>query len=164
MTPTIRNRHRVRDKDLEDLVAHLRDAFGMDPFEGPVERGDSDEGPVLLAGGRVVAARLDEDPNAPFLPTVHGMLARPPTRAWVTVDMGAVPHVTNGADVMAPGIVDADPGIAEGAPVWVRDERNEKPLAVGRALVEGPAMVAGDSGKAVATLHHVGDTVFALEL
>lgn len=160
MASTIKNRHPVRDKDLGTYLATLRDAFGMEPFDGPVEHGTSDEGEVLLAGGRIVAFQRGET----YLPTVHGLLARTPARAWVTVDMGAVPHVTNGADVMAPGIVDADGDIAEGDPVWVRDENNEQPLAVGRALVDGPEMVGADHGKAVETLHHVGDKVFALEV
>lgn len=160
----VRNRHRIRDKDAESYLRHLQEAFGMEPFDGPLEEGTADLGPVLLAGGRVVAARVAGPEDDRFWPTVHGMLMRAPSRAWVTVDMGAVPHVTNGADVMAPGIVDADPAVAEGDPVWVRDERNQRPLAVGRALTDGPAMVEATSGKAVATLHHVGDELFELEV
>jgi PUA domain protein len=81
----------------------------------------------------------------------------------VTVDMGAVPHVANGADVMAPGITEADPAIRAGDLVWVRDERNRRPLAVGRALVDGPAMPRGKKGKAVETLHHVGDALWSTD-
>jgi len=46
--------------------------------------------------------------------------------------------------------------------VWVRDERNRKPLAVGKALVPGTAMVRG-KGKAVKSVHHLGDKVWTLE-
>lgn len=154
----VKNRHRVRDKDLESYVAPLRDLYGMRPFEDPVESGDTDHGDVLLSGSTVVAVRLGDR----FYPTVKGMLQTRPTRRWVTVDMGAVPHVTNGADVMAPGIVDADPDIEEGDPVWIRDVDNDQPLAVGDALADAEAMVQGDQGKVVRNLHYVGDEIFEL--
>jgi PUA domain protein len=74
--------------------------------------------------------------------------------------MGAVKFVTNGADVMAPGIVDAYSGIVEGDQVWVCDERNRKPLAVGIAVMSGEQMVEGDEGVAVKLVHYVGDVVW----
>lgn len=155
---SVRNRHPLSDKDAGSAIAFLEDAFGMEPLPTPLEKGTSDEGDVLIADGRIVAWRRGDR----FWPTVHGLLMRPPARAWVTVDMGAVPHVTNGADVMAPGIVDADEAIREGDPVWIRDVDNEQPLAVGRALVDGPPMVDKTQDKVVETLHHVGDDLFEL--
>ncbi|KUO41990.1 MAG: hypothetical protein APU95_00485 [Hadesarchaea archaeon YNP_N21] len=77
----------------------------------------------------------------------------------VIVDMGAVPHVVNGADVMSPGIVRADEGIKEGDIVAVADERHGKVIAIGLALVGGEAMKA-PKGKAVKNLHYVGDDVW----
>ena len=64
---------------------------------------------------------------------------------------------------MAPGIVDADPAIRPGDLVWVRDERNLRPLAIGEALMSGPEMVASEKGKAVASIHHVGDPLWKLD-
>jgi len=63
---------------------------------------------------------------------------------------------------MAPGIVDADPEIKTGDAVWVRDQNNKRPLLVGVALMDGPAMVAGKGGKAVKTVHYVGDKIWNL--
>ncbi|HWQ19450.1 MAG TPA: hypothetical protein VN455_06690 [Methanotrichaceae archaeon] len=40
----------------------------------------------------------------------------------------------------------------------VLEERHKKPLAIGRALVAGTEMHGG--GKAVKSLHHVGDLVW----
>jgi PUA domain protein len=79
----------------------------------------------------------------------------------VAVDMGAVPHVVNGADVMSPGIVSADPEIKAGDVVVVVDERHGKPLAIGLALLDGSAMRA-PKGKAVKNIHHVGDEIWRL--
>jgi len=76
--------------------------------------------------------------------------------------MGAVRFIYNGADVMAPGIVDADPGIRAGDIVWVRDEKNGRPLAIGRAIMDGPTMAREEKGKATQTIHHVGDEIWRL--
>ncbi|NIP36712.1 MAG: RNA-binding protein, partial [Thermoplasmata archaeon] len=41
----------------------------------------------------------------------------------------------------------------------MRDGRHRRPLVVGRALMSGPDMVVADKGKAVETLHYVGDRI-----
>jgi len=48
-----------------------------------------------------------------------------------------VRFIVNGADVMNPGIVSADPEIEAGDLVIVAEERHKKPLAVGKALIPG---------------------------
>ena len=96
--------------------------------------------------------------------TLRGVLLLKPAKGYVTVDMGAVKFLYNGADVMTPGILDADPGIQEGAPVWVRDEKNLKPLAVGKALMDGTRMKVESSGKAIKTLHYISDPIWQKEL
>jgi len=79
--------------------------------------------------------------------------------AVVTVDAGAISFVSDGADVMRPGIVEADTGITEDDLVVVAEETHGKALAIGRALTDGDAMV-GDSGKVVSSIHHVGDELY----
>ena len=77
--------------------------------------------------------------------------------------MGAVRFMANGADVMSPGIVDADPDLVEGDVVVVVDETHRKPLAVGISLISGSEMVENDKGKAVKTIHFIGDPIWDLE-
>jgi PUA domain protein len=76
--------------------------------------------------------------------------------------MGAVRFVTNGADVMTPGITAVDPDVQEGDLVWVGEERHGKPLAVGRALVPAAELHAQGKGKGVASLHYLGDKLWDL--
>jgi PUA domain protein len=64
----------------------------------------------------------------------------------------------NGADIMSPGIVFADPEIVAGDLVVVAEEKHRKPLAIGRALIPGTEMKG--EGKAVKSLHHVGDQIW----
>lgn len=114
---------------------------------------------IIVANGTTIGLIID---GHPFL-SVRGLLACPPEKRFVTVDMGAVKFVYNGADVMAPGVVDADPSIAEGDLIWVRDEKNLQPLAVGVALMSGNEMVIQKKGKAARSLHHVGDSIWKMD-
>lgn len=163
--PEIRLRHRarMREKDAQRLAESLAAAFGIqDPFPPSVERADAGDYDVLIQDARVIAF-IRRDPER-IAPTTRLLMAKRPTKAFVTVDMGAVKFVNNGADVMAPGIVEADPAIQPGDLVWIRDEKNKVPLAVGEAMVPGAQMPRGPKGKAVKSLHRVGDELWSLEL
>ena len=78
--------------------------------------------------------------------------------------MGAIRFVSNGADIMSPGIVAASEGVEAGDIVLIIDETHGKPLAIGVSLISGEEMVANDSGKAVATKHYVGDDIWNFEI
>ena len=157
----LRNRQRLRRKEVADLAAVLEAEYGCTVFgpEEPVDLAEAGPFRVLVVEGKAVALLVG---NRPTL-TVRGAIAYRPTRRYVTVDMGAVKFVYNGADVMAPGVVDADPRIAVGDLVWIRDERNRQPLAVGEALMAGPEMSVAEKGKSVRSHHHVGDDLWKLE-
>lgn len=160
----LRRRHRLRGKEVRAFADVLEAGFGARPFgELDVDRAEAGDADVLIADAQILAIVLPaaEGRDELCLPTVRGLLRWRPTKAHVTVDMGAVPYVNNGADVMGPGIVEADPALAAGAPVWVRDERHKQPLAVGLALVPGAEMVHG-RGKAVKTHSFVGDRFWNL--
>jgi PUA domain protein len=90
--------------------------------------------------------------------TVLGAIELKPQKKLVIVDSGAVSFIVNGADVMNPGIVSADHEIAMGDLVIVAEERHKKPLAIGRALIPGSEMRG--EGKAIKSLHHVGDQIW----
>jgi len=124
--------------------------------EDVVDLAEGPEYEVVYVNGKILAFKPD---GKSFL-TVRGLLKYSATKRFVTVDMGAVKFVYNGADVMGPGIVDADPTIVEGDLVWVRDVNNRRPLAVGSAMVAYDGMVRKDKGRAVASIHHVGDKLW----
>jgi len=82
----------------------------------------------------------------------------------ITVDMGAVKFVVNGADVMRPGIVEIEEGITKDEFVAVIDKNNQKPLAVGIALFDGNEMQKMTSGKVIKNIHYVGDELWRMEV
>lgn len=157
----LRKRHRMRQKEIAAIASAIEGATGGKVFSAS-DTVDMAEGPdfdAVIVDGKVLAVVLG---GVPFL-TVRGLLRYNSTKRFVTVDMGAVKFVANGADVMGPGIVDADPSIAEGDLVWIRDERNKRPLAIGRALVPAAAMLSKTKGKAVSSLYYVGDKLWLVD-
>ncbi|MEK6985259.1 MAG: PUA domain-containing protein [Candidatus Thermoplasmatota archaeon] len=163
--PRVRRRARLRNKETEETTAQIAASLGGATLWAPtaaVETGEFLDRSVLLVDNKLVGLFEGATPTGPAFLTCRGLLAYKPQARFVTVDMGAIKFVTNGADVMAPGIVEADPALQPGDWCWIRDERNKQPLAVGKALVAGAAMVRG-KGKAVKSVHHVGDKLWALE-
>lgn len=80
----------------------------------------------------------------------------------ITVDIGAVPHVCSGADVMAPGVVHIDRDFNKNDILLVVDERHGKTLAIGVALFDSQTMRKIDHGKIIRNLHYVGDRIWNL--
>lgn len=78
----------------------------------------------------------------------------------ITVDMRAVPHVCNGADVFRPGVKDIDLDIKSNQAVIVVDEKNSKPICVGKSLVDAKTMQGMTQGKVVQNMHYVGDGIW----
>ena len=78
----------------------------------------------------------------------------------VIVDMGAIPFVCKGADVMAPGITEIKTSFEEGAIVVVRDMKHGKALAIGKSLKPSAAIIAEKKGKVIHNLHYVGDKIW----
>jgi PUA domain protein len=78
---------------------------------------------------------------------------------YVTVDQGAVPRILNGADVMAPGIIELS-HFPQGALVGVREPQRKAFIAVGRALMSSEEISSVKRGKAIKSLHHVGDKIW----
>jgi PUA domain protein len=154
----VKSRHHLRADAIDDIETAVSENLGVDVEADSYEKVEFDDSDweVVLVDGDPLVLYVEED--EPFL-TVQGLNAFPPTAHVVTVDAGAVSFVSDGADIMRPGITEADDDIAEGDLVAINEESHGKFLAVGRAKTSGDDMV-GDSGKVVESIHHVGDDLF----
>ena len=154
----IRKRKRMREKDVKALRESLFQIFGVETFgdKDAVDMAESSEFNLIFVNNDILGLVYEDKP---FL-TVRGLLKYKPTARSVTVDMGAVPYVTNGADVMGPGITDCDPGLKEGDLVWIKDIKNGAPLAVGVSLRDASSLKSKEKGKAIKMLHFVGDKLW----
>jgi PUA-domain protein len=151
--PRLVKRRTMRRKD----VRRLRDEAGallQDETNSIVQAETEDGLTVFIIDGDIKLARRDDT----LFPTLlNESVDELPS---VLVDMGAIPYVCNGADVMSPGITDIDGEFNEGDLVIVRDERHRKALAVGLALVKSGDMREMPKGKAVKSIHYVGDKLW----
>lgn len=78
----------------------------------------------------------------------------------ITVDMKAVPHICNGANVFRGGVRNIDLDIKLNQFVKVIDERNSKPICIGKSLVNAKTMQEMTQGKVVRNMHYVGDSIW----
>jgi len=153
----VKSRHHLKGSDAKKIIAKIEPFLGDSSRlrRSSMEMAISDEGvDLIFVDGRPFFMIIEDQP---FF-TVLGAIELAPTKRLVTVDAGAVRFVVNGADIMKPGIVSADPEIAVGDLVVIVEERHGKPLAIGKAMVAGNEMKG--EGKAIKSLHHVGDLIW----
>jgi len=74
----------------------------------------------------------------------------------VTIDMGAIRFICNGANVMRPGIVSTDEFNKDDI-VVVKDNKHGKYLAVGIALVASKEVQTMLKGQVINNMHYVSD-------
>ena len=111
-----------------------------------------DDGSIIFADGVPILIRKKDlwIPSLKF-ETVIDSLPK------VIVDMGAVPHITNGAQIMRPGIRLISDNFRKNDFIVIQDERFQKSLAIGTADVASESMKEMTKGKVITNLHYVGD-------
>lgn len=154
----IRKRYYLQKKKLKKVTKELGDYSTLISPKSKVEILEGDPYDIILVDGKPVIMMMDETP----FPTIKGALELEITTKYAVVDMGAVKFVAKGADVMSPGIVDADPEIQEGDFVIIIEETHRKPLAIGKAIISGSEMVERNEGKAIKAVHYIGDKLWNL--
>jgi len=122
------------------------------PTKIGVERVETERATIYLVNSEPILAKV----NNRLIPTLKFSQALSSLPS-VIVNMGAVPPICNGADVMAPGVVATDGNFQVNMLVVVRDERHKKPLALGVALLDKVQITSSDRGKVVMNIHYVGD-------
>ena len=75
----------------------------------------------------------------------------------LVVDMGAIPHICKGADVMAPGVREFRGDFCKGDLVVVIDEKHGKAVAVGEAMFDSEEAKKASRGMIIKNIHFVGD-------
>ncbi|WP_292460169.1 RNA-binding protein [Methanothermococcus sp.] len=156
----IKRRYCLKKKELKKIKEELNNIFGVEifPKKSNGELAITSEYDIILINNESVAFKI----NDKIYPTLKVLMNHNLNKGKVVVDMGAVKFIANGADVMAPGIVDADDNIDEGDIVFVVDETYNKPLCVGEALIDGKTMKESNKGRAIKTIHYVGDDIWKL--
>lgn len=157
----IKKRHPLSSKDLKSLLEEAKHVC-LSLAEHIDKKKDIEL--VEIAGGERIYLQNGKPILIGLEKSVMPSLAMPQslleTIPKVVVDMGAVPFVVNGADVMAPGIRSVADDVKVGDVVLVVDERHSKGLAVGILLMTREEILQKKKGKAIKNVHHVGDEIW----
>ncbi|MFQ6068267.1 MAG: DUF1947 domain-containing protein [Candidatus Bathyarchaeia archaeon] len=118
----------------------------------PIELAKTNNEEIFFANGKPIFAKS----NNKLFPTLTSsrLLTNMPK---AIVNMGAVPHICNGADIMAPGVVHFQGAFNKEDIVIVSDERHQKPIAVAIALYNIEKAKKLERGKILKNIHHIGD-------
>ena len=147
----------LKDRDAKPLMEDLRRLPNQQNLthKARVEIETVKEAEIVFVDGVPIAVRKKGE-LIPVLTNKAALDGMP----RIVVDMGAVPHVAGGADIMAPGIRSISDNVAEKHLLVVVDEKHGKYLAIGKALLDAAPMRTTKHGKVVANLHYVGDMIW----
>jgi PUA-domain protein len=142
----------ILNKASERLKVNVETILGS---KANVEVVEADLGHIYLVSGRPLFFEVGEK----VLPTLFfsELSVQMPK---IVVDMGAVPYVCKGADVMAPGIVRVEGEFGKGDVVVVVDEKHGKSLALGESLFDSENARNVKQGVVVKNVHFVSDKVW----
>jgi PUA-domain protein len=157
----IKKRHLLKKKEqkqeIDSIEADLGTAVKALDAKNQLESGILDDGSrVLLLDGKILFFEHEKR----MFPTLRSVLENIISLPQVTVDMGAVKYVVNGADIMRPGITHVNEGIRAGSIVAVVDERHGKPLAIGVSTLSTEDLRATDTGKVILSVHYINDPLW----
>lgn len=153
-------RHFLKDKEARKLFilfsqrlkTNVEELYGSRPR---IEVNETETAEIFVINGKPLFARLDDE----LFPTLVFEEAFP-FITKIVVDMGAVPYVCKGADIMAPGILRIEGEYEENDLLLIVDERHSRPLAMGVALHNSQTTKNMRHGKTVRNIHHVGDRLW----
>ena len=159
--PEKHRRYFLKDKEAKALLAKSSEKLKIkldQLFKGKTsfEVVETDFGLIYLVNGKPLLAKIEES----VFPTLlfDEFLATAPK---IIVDMGAVPYVCKGANVMAPGIGRFEGEFVKDDFVVVVDERHGKALAIGKALYNSEDAKKTKHGSVVTNIHFVSDRVWS---
>ena len=155
-----KRRYMLKSKEAKKLLQEISSYLGKDITQmlgtkTRIEVNETESGELFVFNGRALLARSNK--MLFFTLTFEELF---PLFPRIVVDMGAVPYICKGADIMAPGIRSINGNFETDELLVVVDERHNKPLSVGMALQNSEEMKTTKKGKVIKTLHHVGDKLW----
>jgi PUA-domain protein len=155
-------RHFLKTKEAKSLLRRASERLGMDLEQtfkdnASVEIVEADFAEIILVNNRPLMIKTGET----LTPTLvfKEYFDHAPK---VVVDMGAIPYVCKGANVMAPGIRRFEGEFGKGNFVFVVDEKYGKPVAIGEIIYDVNEARMVKQGVVVKNVHFVGDKAWSL--
>jgi len=162
----IKQRHFIKSSEIktlkEDISKNYDEKFvnQIFPKKCSVEVINTEAGDILYAIDNKLKLWKSKEGYLPVLTILLDEKNKVDLKT-IAVDKGAIRFVTNGADIMRPGIRKIDPTIKKEDIVRIADETHDRTLAVGKALFNAQEMMSLKEGKVVRNLHTIQDSVWA---
>ena len=161
----IKSRNMLSKKDKKILRENLEDIYGeriSSSIETStnIEEIKTSEGTFLINKGKIWFF----DYEGQKVPSIHYLRMNQIHLHKIVVDTGAIRFITNGADVMAPGIVHFDQQISKGSMVSIHEEKADSLLGIGISLVDYESFQDKKQGKVIKTIHHLKDDIWKFQL
>mgnify|MGYP006269938785 CR=1 FL=1 len=155
-------RYFLKDREVKELLKKVSEKLGFNMERifndrTSMERVETENAEIFLINGKPLLAKNGEN----IFPTLafNEFFASSPK---AVVDMGALPYVCKGANVMAPGITCFVGEFKKGGFVFVVDEKYGKPIALGESLYDSDAAKEVEQGAVLINIHFVGDKIWGL--
>ncbi|MFX0102875.1 MAG: PUA domain-containing protein [Candidatus Hodarchaeota archaeon] len=164
MAISLKSRNFLSKKLIKVLNADLLELYGEEVNKyfsknAKIEEAKLDNGGAMILIDRKPYFYKKNEKEKIWIPFID--VAREIQMKKVQIDQPAVPYITDGADVMRPGIVDLDEFEKDDF-VAIIDEKNQLVLAIGRAMYSSKEIEKIEKGKVIKIIHHAGDRLYNL--
>lgn len=153
-------RKRLSKSEKRDLSDNLKN-FGFDLYlkKENLERIELDDITLIydLDSKRVICFKKEDN----LFPSIHTINSFNDSIKKVSVDKGAVKPISNGANLMVPGIKEFD-SFEEGELIKIMYE--ETPIAIGKSLISSDELNQSETGIGINSIHHIKDDIWSFRL
>lgn len=152
-------KYNLKNKDVRKLIKDFTEFYKVEELSqyfaksrNKIDCIDIDESKIYFIDERPYLLRTEKG----LFPTLifEEFLAKLP---HVIVDTGAIGHICNGADVMAPGIREINGNFKQGSTIVVKEEKYTKSIALGLSIYDMQELKSIKKGKVIENIHYVGD-------
>ena len=152
-------KYNLKNKDVRKLIKDFTEFYKVEELSqyfaksrNKIDCIDIDESKIYFIDERPYLLRTEKG----LFPTLifEEFLAKLP---HVIVDTGAIDHICNGADVMAPGIREINGNFKQGSTIVVKEEKYTKSIALGLSIYDMQELKSIKKGKVIENIHYVGD-------
>lgn len=154
--PKIKKRQSMKRKDALELITKASTIIPQLSAK-KIEEAELFDGTKIFLLDNLIQLFLRNDEIIPTLMCPY--IDKIPS---VIVDMGAIPFICKGADVMVPGIKEIPGEFKEGSIVVIKDINNKKAISIGKALKSSNEIINSNKGKAIQNLHYIGDKIWTI--
>ena len=147
---------RLSNSEIKEINDKISKSYNIENFVSKNDKVEINENIILINDEKLLFRNEDL-----ILPTLRLLMKKEVFLfKKITVDMGAIPFVIKGADIMRPGIINIEQGIKKDDFVLIIDVQHKKNLAIGRVLHSTEEMQQLEKGRVVKNIHYVGDAIW----